>query len=622
MLAKQGVSLQTQLYLTILFVLSLSFILVASVFVNQQRSLMIAQAAHEVEHLSLLIEDLLESQADWSTMERILSPQLAFHDIALVDIAGESNSLVLQPDSAPDSPMHAIWQLPEIATTLTSKYEITVVANLDYIGDRLWQLVQQVCLLFLLCLALSLLVFSAIARLLFTPLRSVISLANAVVGKRFQRFEFATITKEFSLLQKALNHLIDAVSRTISEQTEFAEQLQQSMFIDTVTKLKNRKAFDAVFQNLHEDYRSHWILLVRLDGLESVNHQIGHREGDVLLQDVAQCLLRSFDKNSVYRLSGVEFAIDLSTIEMIESGKLAEIETELMGLSAVLPVRYLFAAARCETNMESKNVLMALDARLMERRLNEDIPVLVEGRMPVYEQYSSWKEVIQDLIATQSISIDVQYAAELSGDGDTYAELFARFNLSQHVDVAALFSLADRYDLSAQLDRAVIQKALTSPLTQGTKFAINISQRTLVSGDFFDWLAQFSEAIKNRTLVLEISEESVVNYPVVAKSFVESADQLGVQICIDRFGSSMQSLRYWQNLNVHFVKIDAGYVDEVVKNDKDAILLRYITSMAHNAGMKVLVSQLQEQNLIGICRELSIDMVQGRAIVPPAPYII
>ncbi|WP_119394021.1 EAL domain-containing protein [Salinibius halmophilus] len=626
MLVRQGLSLKTQLYLSIWLIVTLCFGVVSFLYIEQQRSFLIENQSAQVNNTGRLAKSLLQSQASLDQLQVILGEQLNFF-IDRIELANGDETIALVGEPYVANIWDTFWQLPSpeyraAVPVQSGNWQITVTGGTVVASAQLTELLITTMQIYLLCLLIALLAFALIAHAMLSPLRSVIAMANAIVGKRFQRFEFRSFTKEFSLLQKALNHMIDAITRTINEQSDFAEQLQNSLFIDDLTRLKNRKAFDASFQNFHEHYTSHWILLIRADGLEKVNHELGHREGDELLVEVAQCLQHYFDGVSVFRLSGAEFAVAIDNIELIDEDSIDLLTQQLQNISGAQPVTFIMAAARCEPSMASKNILMALDARLMERRVSPHAPLMIEGRLPIYENYSSWKEVIEDLISTKSVSLDVQYAAELSDSGTTYAEIFARFNLSQHVDVAALFSLADRYDLSEQLDRAVVERALLSELTLATAFGINISARTLLSDSFVAWLAGFAEQLAEREIVLEIGEEVIVRHPQKARQFVEQVSSLGVSVAIDRFGSSMQSLRYWQNLNVSYVKMDAGYIEEVVKHDDQAVLLRYIVSMAHNAGMKVMVSQLQNQALVPICRELSVDMIQGRAVVPPAPYIV
>lgn len=82
------------------------------------------------------------------------------------------------------------------------------------------------------------------------------------------------------------------------------EQLYQAIYIDPLTDVNNRKAFDE-----NETYYK-YVAIIDLDSLKYVNDHIGHRAGDALLRSLGHLLLIEFPRDdSVYRLSGDEFAV-------------------------------------------------------------------------------------------------------------------------------------------------------------------------------------------------------------------------------------------------------------------------------------------------------------------------
>jgi GGDEF domain-containing protein len=78
-------------------------------------------------------------------------------------------------------------------------------------------------------------------------------------------------------------------------------ELYDAIYRDHLTGCLNRKAFDA-------DPRK-YLLIVDLDSLKYVNDNIGHRCGDQMLCALSSELIDCFGEDSVYRLSGDEFAV-------------------------------------------------------------------------------------------------------------------------------------------------------------------------------------------------------------------------------------------------------------------------------------------------------------------------
>lgn len=73
------------------------------------------------------------------------------------------------------------------------------------------------------------------------------------------------------------------------------------MYIDPVTKVLNRKAFE------HASYNQ--IAIVDMDSLKWINDNIGHEEGDRYLARLASYLVENFGDSNVFRLGGDEFGV-------------------------------------------------------------------------------------------------------------------------------------------------------------------------------------------------------------------------------------------------------------------------------------------------------------------------
>lgn len=81
------------------------------------------------------------------------------------------------------------------------------------------------------------------------------------------------------------------------------EAIYDAMFIDPLTGVQNRRAFDYVKP------KPDVIAIVDLDSLKWLNDNQGHRAGDTQLVKLAHMLATEFGEDNVYRISGDEFVI-------------------------------------------------------------------------------------------------------------------------------------------------------------------------------------------------------------------------------------------------------------------------------------------------------------------------
>lgn len=98
------------------------------------------------------------------------------------------------------------------------------------------------------------------------------------------------------------------------------KQLQEDVFLDTLTKLFNKKAFEEKFYNAVENYNKNSIsfsmMFIDLDNFKQVNDTMGHDKGDEALREVANFLKDKFRKNDdIFRFGGDEFIVLLYNIE-------------------------------------------------------------------------------------------------------------------------------------------------------------------------------------------------------------------------------------------------------------------------------------------------------------------
>ena len=98
------------------------------------------------------------------------------------------------------------------------------------------------------------------------------------------------------------------------------KQLQEDVFLDTLTKLFNKKAFEEKFYNAVENYNknamSFSMMFIDLDNFKQVNDTMGHDKGDEALREVGNFLKDKFRKNDdIFRFGGDEFIVLLYNIE-------------------------------------------------------------------------------------------------------------------------------------------------------------------------------------------------------------------------------------------------------------------------------------------------------------------
>lgn len=143
---------------------------------------------------------------------------------------------------------------------------------------------------------------------------AVVGRVRNAMDKRRKREE-----RQMELLSRRLRNLR-------SELTE----AKVAASIDSLTKLSNRQAFDAQVQRLRDlgllFSCPPCLLMIDVDHFKLINDTYGHPGGDLVLQEVSRCLLRTFlrKQDFVARFGGEEFAVLLVDTDVGSALALAE----------------------------------------------------------------------------------------------------------------------------------------------------------------------------------------------------------------------------------------------------------------------------------------------------------
>lgn len=151
--------------------------------------------------------------------------------------------------------------------------------------------------------------------------------------------------------------------------------------------------------------------------------------------------------------------------------------------------------------------------------------------------------------------------------------------------------------------------------------AINISAKVFHNSDIVDTVSHavnLWNAHPSR-VVIEVTESAMMINPRYSLKTLEALNALGIKISIDDFGTGYSSLAYLRKLPVDELKIDRSFVQDMVKNKEDEMIVRTVIDMAHNFGLTVTAEGVEDEATLVRLAELNCDRAQGYFISKPAP---
>lgn len=132
---------------------------------------------------------------------------------------------------------------------------------------------------------------------------------------------------------------------------ERIRQLESLVYVDSLTEVGNRRAFDSALRvELERTKRTSLptcLLLVDLIQLKRINDSLGHHAGDLALRRLAACLVACTRRvDSVHRIGGDEFAVILSASDLEGGERVVQRVRRLLAASTHEPSDAFYVDAR------------------------------------------------------------------------------------------------------------------------------------------------------------------------------------------------------------------------------------------------------------------------------------
>jgi diguanylate cyclase (GGDEF)-like protein len=406
---------------------------------------------------------------------------------------------------------------------------------------------------------------------------------------------------------------------------------------DPLTGLPNRTAFhEGVTDTMSAATEGGCVMLMDLDRFKEVNDTLGHRYGDLLLQQVATRLRAEVAPGDrIARLGGDEFAIFTPTADPSEASAFGQrvsnsLRTPFELEQIVVDVQASVGIALApQDGTDVETLLQKADVAMYRAKETHTDAALYEEN---YDHHSPAKLALTaDLRAavnTQQIVLFYQPILDLRSGEVSAMEALVRW---QHPDLGLLMpgsfiDMAEHTNLIKPLTRHVLEIALAQIAEWNddglqVSVAVNTSARVLVEPDFSTQVLRALEeaAVSPRQLKLEVTESALMADPETARSVLRELDRLGVEISIDDFGTGYSSLAYLADLPVSEVKIDRSFVSRMASDSREEIIVSSTINLAHHLGLRAVAEGVEERVLLERLQDLRCDAAQGFGISRPMP---
>ncbi|WP_406624458.1 EAL domain-containing protein [Acidovorax sp. SDU_ACID1] len=410
---------------------------------------------------------------------------------------------------------------------------------------------------------------------------------------------------------------IDVSGRKAAE-----EEAHRLAFHDALTHLPNRRLLaDRLRQVLASGARAGQttaVLFVDLDNFKTLNDTQGHEVGDLLLRQAAQRLSDAVRaQDTVARLGGDEFVIVLQHLGT-DAHEAAAQARELC--------EHFLDRLRQPYNLDGHayHGAASIGVTLLAHVPDSVDEVLKQADMAMYRAKDAGRNTLRffDPDMQQAVNRRALLEAELhhglreaqflllyqpqveSSGRVTGAEVLVRWRHPEQgmVSPAEFIPLAEQTGLILPLGHWVMETALrqqalwrNDPALRHLNLAINVSARQFLQEDFVDQVAALLQATgaDPARIKLELTESLLLHNVEGAIATMHALQAHGLGFSLDDFGTGYSSLGYLKRLPLAQIKIDQGFVRDVLQDPRDAAIARTIIALAGSLGLQVIAEGVE-----------------------------
>ncbi len=423
-------------------------------------------------------------------------------------------------------------------------------------------------------------------------------------------------------------------------QTQSKIRHRQSV-TDHLTGLANRRwlfdALDAYFAQAAADRPELAFLFIDLNGFKQINDSFGHPVGDELLKRVSARLQQALKPSDLLaRAGGDEFAA------MLVGAGASEAATAAARVSASLDEPFQFDAVTATIGAsigialapadagDADGLMSCADAAMYRAKLGSTRFARFEAARYRGADKLRLADELSTAIDRGELIPHYQPQLDLRDGGINGVEALVRWHHPNHglIEPLTFLPLAEEAGMMGKLTHWVLSQALTQCRAWRTartpvRVSVNMSASDLVNPDFPGTVAALlsRELLSPESLMLEITETSIIADFQRAKLAVVRLRELGVQVSIDDFGAGFTSLAYLNELAVGQLKLDRRFIAPLAGGPRsgDAHVVRATIELGHALGLEVVAEGVSDDRALELLRELGCDVAQGYRLGRPVP---
>lgn len=437
----------------------------------------------------------------------------------------------------------------------------------------------------------------------------------------------------------------------VTDRKQSESEIEKLAFYDPLTGLPNRRLLrDRLAQALTGSTRDNnhgALVFIDLDNFKNINDSAGHLTGDELLMQVGERLKQTVREwDTVARLGGDEFVLILKGFPADSANAAARVEKVCEKVRDALNEPYdLNGIDYTGTPSIGVTLFFDHDTSLEELLSQADMAMFrakEDGRNCIRFYDAMMQKKVSERLALESdlrmairknqLAVHYQVLVDQKGH-PVGAEALLRWNCPGRgmVSPAEFIPLAEETGLIESVGYWVLEDVLSRVASWKKKggalsqlqVSINVSARQFHLPTFCTTVMALlrKTGASPRNLKVEITESALAFDLVLVEETLRTLRSMGIRISLDDFGTGYSSLGYLKRLSLDELKIDQGFVRDILDDPNDAAIAETILALASALKLSAVAEGVETKGQLERLVRMGCTRFQGYYFSRPLPAL-
>ncbi|MGQ3889970.1 EAL domain-containing protein [Legionella sp. CNM-1927-20] len=460
---------------------------------------------------------------------------------------------------------------------------------------------------------------------------------NFLNGKIFERYGKPHILE---------NKIIGRVwtFHEVTDRRKMEEQIIFQATHDTLTGLPNRSQLTKkLYQEIKYAKRFKLnlaILFIDLDNFKTINDNLGHEAGDILLRQVAKRLVLCLrETDTVFRFGGDEFVIFCLIQNSEEINDLVQkmhyclLSPIKIGINNVIITVSMGISIYPKHGKDPSNLLKNADIAMYwaKKQGRNSYQVYKKELRQGSKRRMTLLSQLHLAIERKQFSLVYQPIIDLSSEQICSLEVLLRWEHPQmgNISPSEFIPLAEENGLIIQIGEWVLKEACKqAKIWQETglnpvQLAVNVSGIQISKQTFFNTLEQILKEtnLEAKYLTIELTESTLMSNQQTISTTLAKLREMGIKISIDDFGTGYSSFAYLKDFPIDKIKIDKSFILDCTTASNCISIIKAIIAMGKNLDLSIVAEGVETLEQLHFLKMQDCNEIQGFLYSRPLPAI-